>query len=125
MSNEPIDKTEKKQRKLDNLKPFKKGESGNPNGRPKGSVSITAAIKARLEEVYPGPENMADKKTYLEMIIDSITDNAIKSKDARTLKDIWAYIDGLPKGTMTIDVDKDNLQVLTEFFRETANGKKS
>ena len=37
----------KKKNKLDNLTPFKKGESGNPNGRPKKLVS---SILAELKE---------------------------------------------------------------------------
>ncbi len=32
---------------------FKKGQSGNPNGRPKGTVSITTEIRARLLKIYP------------------------------------------------------------------------
>ena len=33
----------------DNLKPFKKGESGNPNGRPKGSKNRSTIAKYWME----------------------------------------------------------------------------
>ena len=32
-----------------NLKPFKKGESGNPNGRPKGSKNRSTIMEKWLE----------------------------------------------------------------------------
>jgi hypothetical protein len=35
--------------KLDNLKPFAKGESGNPNGRPKGSKNRSTIARQWLE----------------------------------------------------------------------------
>lgn len=35
--------------KLDNLKPFDKGESGNPNGRPKGSKNRSTIARQWLE----------------------------------------------------------------------------
>lgn len=35
--------------KLDNLKPFEQGESGNPNGRPKGSRNRSTIAKHWLE----------------------------------------------------------------------------
>lgn len=35
--------------KLDNLKPFEQGESGNPAGRPKGSKNRSTIVKELLE----------------------------------------------------------------------------
>lgn len=121
--------TNGKKRRVKAKKDIKRDEKGhiiagsgplNPKGRPEGSLSITAAIKAKLEEEYVNILDPEDKKTYLTKIIDAIFHNAIELKDARTLKDIWAYIDGLPRGSLGIDVDKQNLAQLTEFFRTVA-----
>jgi hypothetical protein len=93
-------------------------------GRPKGSVSITEAIKRKLMEEYNDPDApMAQKKLYLEKIIDAIFHNAIKNRDQRALKDIWSYIDGMPKGSMDFGVDRDGLAELTEFMKALANPK--
>jgi len=44
-------KTEKKQRKLANLKPFKPGQSGNPSGRPKGRKNFETYFMEAWKEV--------------------------------------------------------------------------
>ena len=93
--NEKTELTDKKQTKKPWL--FKKGESGNPEGRPKGSLSITGEIKKKLEEI---PENQ--KKTYLEILITKILKKAIVDEDQQMIKNIWNYVDGLPKGTLDI-----------------------
>jgi hypothetical protein len=95
-------------------------------GRPKGSVSITEAIKKKLMEEYLDPDApMAEKKLYLEKIIDAIFHNAIKNRDQRALKNIWAYVDGMPKGSFDMGVDREGLAELTDFMRALAKPNNS
>jgi len=78
---------------LQNLKPFKKGQSGNPKGRPKGALSITNLIKKELKK-FP---TVRSKKTNAQLLIEKVLDKAIKKGDIQMLKTIWNYIDGMPK----------------------------
>ena len=105
---------------------FKPGQSGNPEGMRPGTVSITAAIRRKLEEQYPlkEGEDPVVRKTYLDKVVEAILENGIEKKQERSLKDIWSYMDGLPKGELAIDVDKENLAQLTEFFRLASKSKK-
>ena len=103
--NDTTDITEKKQRgRIENLKPFKKGESGNPGGRPKGSLSITALVKAELMKCPEGE----DKKTYADLVVKRILSKAIKDGDDKMIDRIWKYIDGMPKESIDITmIDPD------------------
>jgi hypothetical protein len=71
---------------------FVPGVSGNPEGRPKGTLSVTAAIKAKLLEIEP-----KNQKTWLEGLIMAIMNNAIVEKNPLTQKIIWEMIDGKAK----------------------------
>ena len=75
---------------------FKQGKSGNPEGRPKGSVSITSAIRRKLEETNP-----KTKRQYVDDLVDVMIDKALREKDFRVIKEIWNHIDGLPKNVLT------------------------
>lgn len=117
MEKEITAKTEKKQRSLANLKPFKKGQSGNPKGKPKGTISITQEIKKKLLTCPKGKE-----KNYLEYMVDMILQKAIIEGDETMLKLIWNYTDGMPK--QTIGGDGDN-PIKIEFveIKRNAEGK--
>ena len=61
-------------------RPFKKGQSGNPNGRPKTQFTIADILRKISAE--KSAEN--EKKTNLEMICSKAIEQAIEgNKDAR------------------------------------------
>ncbi len=66
------------------------GFSGNPSGRPQGTLSVTQEIKTKLQEI---PEGY--KQTYLELMVNNMLSRAVEG-DVSIIKEIWHYIDGLP-----------------------------
>ena len=71
---------------IKNLKPFKKGESGNPGGRSKSFTNIKDELK-----------NIGDEVVYFESIDDIIDGTGATSKTKRqlVLRAIWSNaIDG-------------------------------
>lgn len=74
------------------------GNSGNPAGRPKGTLSLTSMIRAKLEEL--GPDQ---KRTYAQHLIDNILQDAIDGKDF-AWKTVWNYIDGMPKEHQEVEI---------------------
>jgi len=96
--------SESKQRQLAGLKPFPKGVSGNPAGRPKGSLSVIGSIKQIFE---------SDPEQFQEFINKYL-------KDPRNRQHIVEMIDGKPQGSTTniaVGVNVSNYQ-LTEEDKE-------
>lgn len=75
--------------------PFQKGESGNPNGRPK-SLNLTTLLKAELEKM----NEEEDGKTNAEVLMARVMKDAMKG-DYKHRELAMKYIDGLP--TQQID----------------------
>lgn len=46
----------------ENLRPFEKGESGNPNGRPKGSRNRSTIIRELLEALFNGKDPLTGEE---------------------------------------------------------------
>ena len=104
------DKTEKNRPNL-----FQPGQSGNPNGRPKGAgISITTAIKRELEKKPEGQ----DKSTYLDLLVKRIMKKAIQDGDQQTIKQVWNYVDGLP--VAKVDVS-GGFNVTTQNYANAAD----
>lgn len=76
------------------------GSSGNLKGKPKGSISIIAILKRKLEEVPEG-----NQKAYAELLVDRIFKKAIQEGDNDQIKNILHYVDGPPKQTIHAEID--------------------
>ena len=101
--------TESKQKKV--VRPphlYKKGQSGNPAGRPKGSgLSITTEIKRELDKIPQG-----QKATNLQLLIKKILKLAIEEDDKVMIKNIWNYVDGLPKQSTEVTLRAKPIPIL-------------
>lgn len=82
--------------------PWKPGESGNPAGKPKGALSLTAMLRAKLQEIPPGEE----RKTYADLLIESTVVAAVKS-DAQARKLAWEYIEGQARQHVAVSTGED------------------
>ena len=108
---------------------FKEGQSGNPNGRPKG-ISLTTILKKYLNKEidFTDPiEAKKVKKRIGDVIILKLLANAIKGDD-RAIKEILERVDGkitqplqnLGEGTKIIVVhDRNSIQSNKEADRST------
>ncbi len=81
-----------------NLKPFPKGVSGNPKGRPK-SITLSEALRLQLAEVMPE----ADERTYAEEIARVLCADAAKG-NVMAAKEIADRTEGKPKQALDIDM---------------------
>ena len=86
---------------------FLPGFSGNPDGKQPGTLSITAEVKKKLQEVPEGKT-----KTYLSCLIEQIMKKAVIEGDQQTIKQIWNYIDGMPQQNTDITTGGKPLPML-------------
>lgn len=116
-----------------NLIPCKPGESGNPNGRPKGSRSFSSLIREMserslhpdsklmqwLKENYPtffGNNEKTNMKTLIVVRLFSMVTNPNDDVALRGIRELINRADGLP--IQVIDGDVDN-EITIRFEDET------
>ena len=92
---------------------FIPGVSGNPAGKPEGTLSLTSMIKRKLQELAPD-----GKRDAMEVLADNIIQDALDSNN-KMRQLIWNYVDGLPKQSIELSgqiekVEVDNKE-LTEY----------
>ena len=100
--------------------PFVKDDPNiNRAGRPRGTLSITSAIRRKLQEMPEGQD-----KTYLEFLVEKILKKAVIEGDQPTIKNIWNYIDGLPQESMDITTGGKPFPIIDIHAVSTNNSDK-
>ncbi len=98
------DETAPKQRGIG--KPFPKGVSGNPAGRPKGTISLVTILKQRLEEI--GPDQ---RRSLAEHFADNVIQDALEL-DGPSRKLLLQYVEGMPQQKTDITSNGEAIQPL-------------
>ena len=84
--------------------PFKKGQSGNPGGRPKSAVSVTAHIRAKLAKYAKLPDGRRVKR--IDALAEKIIEQALAG-DTQMIKLVWERVDGKVADRLKIE-DRNN-----------------
>lgn len=89
-----MNKTEEKQKKRPvNGRLYRKGQSGNPKGRPKAEWTWSGMIKEAMEESY------GDNKTIKELMAKSLVKEGLKG-NVQAMKEIGDRLEGRPKQSL-------------------------
>jgi hypothetical protein len=105
---------------------FRKGQSGNPSGRPKKVASFKSDLAAELQEKLPITENGRERKiTKQRAFCKTLVAAAIK-KDIRAVNALLACMRffgvGLEQATATqTDADLDDLDLLQTYLDQQRN----
>ena len=90
---------EGRKRSLANLKPFRKGQSGNPKGRPK-SITLSEALRHELAKENPKGK---DGETYAERIAAVLCQAAVGG-NVNAAKEIADRTEGKPRQALEVDM---------------------
>jgi hypothetical protein len=96
---------------------WKKGQSGNPKGRPRGSVNITSAIKRALAEALPG----TDKRRLVDQLAEAAIQNA-RWGNGTIFREIINRVDGVQAQRIDLSTVSDE-DLLAEAAKIIARAK--
>lgn len=123
MSKEQRKNSEGKAKRLANLKPFKKGESGNPEGRPQGTRNRATVINEMLEKKTKvadpsDPSNRLDVSLYEAMVLGQI--KSAMEGNTRAFQEIQDTLFGklTDKHQLDVDVNLPSPEDLRKKFAE-------
>lgn len=116
---ETLDKTQEtgRARSLANLKPkpWKPGQSGNPNGRPKKEYSLTDGLREYVAETDPDK-----KKLRKDVLVEKLYTLAQRG-DLQAIREVWDRLEGTTSKTETnVNVGIQNIVITDEMLEKEA-----
>lgn len=98
---------------------FKKGQSGNPDGRPVGALSFTSKVRAALEKIAMTKDG--EDVSYEQLLVKRVLNKAIEQGDGRMIELIWGYLDGKPAQSTDITSKGERIVVAPASVIEAFN----
>jgi hypothetical protein len=98
--------------RIENLRPWKPGESGNPGGRPR-TKSITEELQRLLDQEAP----QSSGRTWASVIAGALLAKARKG-DVRAIAELANRIEGKPFQTVDLTMDTSGLAERLQKARE-------
>lgn len=88
---------------------FQPGVSGNPKGRPKGTYGLKAILMRELDKRAKTKDGKLSKETYKDIVVKTLMEHALVSKDTKILMFLWEQLDG--KAQQNIDLTSDDEKI--------------
>lgn len=103
--------------------PFKKGQSGNPKGRPPEADSIATEMRKILNEKAVGKDGKELSLTHKEVFARSVLKSALEG-NARAAQLLWNHVDGMPTQKNIVDLGDKPILVLDGSPKPKTKSKK-
>ena len=97
--------------------PFKKGQSGNPNGRPKRGDTMVEQLEKAINEV----EKAKKRKLFNHFVRQAFEDNAVLIALMRKIIPDMKHIEG----DMNLTAKGELMQIAVQVMQDHKNGEKT